>query len=206
MTRIYLDNRDISPLPPGVKTLEQVLGLVEDKHLPANMVIRDVRVDGAHYIRGEGETEFPEDISRRETIEIMTSTLREVAVGSIREALAYLDRAEAATHLIASGLRQQDGPETLVELHQFCEGIYFVNLLLGRLEKSFQIPLQEVPAGDGDAGQFCIKLAARLKEAIEAHEMKDPLRLADLLENDIGPLIPACKEIFASIQARILLE
>jgi hypothetical protein len=206
MTRIYLDNRNISPIPPGVNSLEQVLGLVEAKHLAANMVIRDVRVDGTHLMRGDEATEFPGDICSRETIEIFTSTLRDVAVDSIREALAYLDRAEAATPLIASGLRRPDDPEAFVELHQFCEGIYFVNLLISRLEKSFQIPLQDVRTSDGDAGQFCIQLAARLKQAIEAHEQNDLHQLADLLEHGIGPLIRVCKEILTSIHARILLE
>jgi hypothetical protein len=206
MTRIYLDSREISPIPPGLNSLEGVLELVEATHLPADTAIRDVRVDGTHIVRGGGGTEFPGDICRRETIEIFTSTLRDVAIDSISEAVAYLDRAEAATPLIASGLRGQDDPEAFVELRQFCEGMHFVNVLLSRLEKSFQIPLQEVRTSDGNAGQFCIKLATRLKEAIEAHEQNDFHRLADLLKYDIGPLIPACKEIFASIHARILLE
>ncbi len=206
MTRLYIDKREIAPLPPDLNSLDQVLRLVESNHLPRNMVIRQVQVDGVPLIQDDQEAGFQEDICDRETIEIFTSTLREVAVDSIREAVTYLERAEAAIPSLSSSLRIQAEPEASSNLRQFYEGIYFINLLLQRLEQSFQIPFAGLKIRSGSAQDCCIKLAALLKEVIEAHEKRDFGLLADLLEYEIGPLIPAFKETFEAINSRILRE
>ncbi len=199
MTRIYINKKEISPFPPGAHSLDQVIRLVECNHMPPDMVIRQVQVNGVPLVRGEGEPDFPIDICDQETIEIFTSSLRDVALDSVREATTYLDRAEAATHLLATGLRSRSDPEAFAELRQFYEGIYFTNVLLERLEQSFHIPLEEVRVRSGNAREYCVKLAVMLKAVLESHEQKDYGRLADLLEYEVGPLIPVGKEVFSSI-------
>ncbi len=206
MTRLYIDKREIAPLPPDMNSLDQVLRLVESDHLPLNMAIRQIEVDGRPLIRSDGEARLQEDICGPEKIEIFTSTLREVAVDSIREAVTYLERAETAIPSLSASLRIQAEPEASSSLRQFYEGIYFINLLLQRLEQSFQIPFADLRTSGGSARDCCFKLAALLKEVIGAHGKNDFGLLADLLENDIGPLIPAFKETFEAINSRILTE
>jgi hypothetical protein len=204
MTRLYIDKHEIAPIPSDLSSLDQIIKLVESNHLPSNVVIRQIQVDGIPLIQ-DGEPDGPaEQIRGQEKIEIVTSTLREVAVESIREAITYLNRAEAATHALAASLRVQVESQAAANLKQFYEGFYCVNLLLNRLEQSFQIPYEEVRIGNGSAGEYCTKMASLLKEVIEAHEHKDYDLLADLLEYEVAALIPACKEVFEAVRTRIL--
>ena len=206
MTRLYIDKREVAPLPSNLGSLDQVLRLVESDHLPDNMVIRQVQVDGVPLIQDNQEAGFQDDICDREKIEIFTATLREVAVDSIREAVTYLARAEAAIPSLSSSLRIQAEPEASSNLRQFYEGIYFINLLLQRLEQAFQVPFASLKLRSGSAEDCRFKLADLLKEVIEAHEKQNFGMLADLLEYEIGPLIPAFKETFETINSRIQME
>lgn len=206
MTRLYIDKQEIAPLPADVNSLDQVLKLVESNHLARNTAVRQIEVDGHPLIRNEGAAGFAENICDGEKIEIFTASLYEVAVDSIREAVTYLERAETAIPSLSASLRIQAERETSSSLRQFYEGIYVINLLLQRLEQSFQVPFAELETRSGSARDCCIRLAALLKEVIDAHGKQDFALLADLLERQIGPLIPAFKEIFEAINSRILME
>jgi hypothetical protein len=206
MTRLYIDKQEVAPLPSDLSSLDEVLRLVESSHLPSNVVIHQVQVDGIPLIQNEESNRFSEHIRGQEKIEIFTSTLREVAIESIREAIAYLERAEAATHSLASSLRTQVESEAAANLKQFYEGFYCINLLLDRLEQSFRIPYEDVRIRSGSAREYCTQMASLLKEVIEAHEHKDFGLLADLLEYEVAALMPACKEVFAAVRSRILAE
>jgi hypothetical protein len=204
MTRLYIDKQEVAPLPPDLNSLDQVLKLVQTTHLSPNTVIRQVQVDGLPLIPDDRDSCIPERIDNREKIEIFTGTLREVALDSIREAITYLERVETATPSLASSFRGAVGQEAFENLKQFYEGFYWANLLLDRLEQTFRIPLETVRVGDGDARAHNVKLASALKAVVEAHTKKDFGLVADLLEYEIAPLIPRCKEVFAALRERIL--
>jgi hypothetical protein len=204
MTRLYVDKQEIAPLPPDLSSLDQVLRFVQRTHLSPNTIIRQVQVDGLPLIPDDHTSCIPERIDGREKIEILTGTLREVALDSIREAITYLERVETATPSLASSFRSAAGPEAFENLKQFYEGFYWANILLDRLEQTFRIPLEAICVGGGNAREHNIKLAAVLKEVVEAHEKKDFGLMADLLEYEIAPVIPGCKDVFAAFRDRIL--
>ena len=204
MTRLYIDKQEVAPLPPDMISLEQVLKLVETTHLSPNMIIRQVQIDGLPLFQDDRAASLPERIDDREKIEITTSTLREVALDSVLEAITYLERVETATASLASSFRAHSGPPDFESLKQFYEGFYWVNLLLDRLEQSFQISFETLSVSGGNAREHHFKLASLLKDVIEAHEKRDFGLVADLLEYEVTPLIPTCKEVFASVRARIL--
>ena len=206
MTRLFVDKQEIAPLPAGLNSIDQVLKLVESDHLPPNMIIREIQLDGTPLLQDELISSPPEIIDSLHRIEIFTCTLREVAIDSIREAIMYLERAESATPSLTASLRARSEEEIAASLKQFYEGFYWINLLLSRLEQSFEIPLQEVMIKGGNAQGYCLQLASLLKEVIEAHERKDFGLLGDLLEYEIIPLIPACREVFAAIRERIFSQ
>ena len=204
MTRLYVDKQEITPLPPDLNSLDQVLKLVQRMHLSPNTVIRQVQVDGLPLISDDRTSSIPERIDDREKIEIFTGTLQEVALDSIREAITYLERIEAATPSLASSFRAGAGPEAFENLKQFYEGFYWANLLLDRLQQAFHIPLETICVGGGNAREHNAKLATALKEVIEAHEKKDFSLVADLLEYEVAAVIPGCKEVFSGFRDRIL--
>lgn len=206
MTRLYINKQEVASLPPDLNSLEQVLELVETAHLSPNVVIRQIQIDGLPLIQEEQAASLSEPIHLREKIEIFTSTLQEVALDSIREAMTYLGRVEAAIPSLASGFRNRAGAEDFENLKQFYEGFYWVNLLVDRLERSFQVPLETLSVCGIGAREHHVKLASILREVIAAHEQKDFGLVADLLEYEISTLIPGCKELFQAVRSRILAQ
>jgi hypothetical protein len=204
MTRLYIDKQEVMPLPPNLTSLEQILQLVESDHLSPDVIIRDIQIDGLPLATADQEFCLPERIHDREKIEIFTSSLRDVALDSIREAIVYLERIAKATPSMASSFRLHAAQPDFENLKQFYEGFYWTNLLLDRLERSFEIPLDAVVVQGISAREHHLKLAALLKEVIEAHEKRDFGLVADLLEYEIAPLIPTCKEIFVAVRDRVL--
>jgi hypothetical protein len=204
MTRLYIDQREVTPLPANLDSLDDLIQLVENQYLPANMLIQQIQVDGVPLEPDRPASVPPGSLNGQGTIQVFTASLREVALESIEEATAYLCRMEAATPSLTSSLRINSGHEAYESLKQFYEGLYWINLLLNRLELSFQIPMADLEISTGTAQSYCMMLATLLKEVIEAHEKKDFGLLADLLEYEIAPLIPVCKEIFATVRMRIL--
>ena len=204
MTRLYINDHEVSSLPPDLISLEQVINLVETRHLTPDTVIRHVQIDGRPLIQDGRAGGLPDRIDDREKVEIFTSTLREIALDSSRDAITFLERVELAIPSLASGFRTRAGSEDFENLKQLYEGFYWVNLLLDRLERSFQVPLETLCVSGGNAREQYLKLAPLLKEVIEAQEKRDFGLVADLLEYEVPTLIPACKELVAAVRARIL--
>jgi hypothetical protein len=206
MTRLYIDKREIAPLPPDMTSLDQVLKLVEANHLAPQTIIRQVHVDGLPLLPEDRAACLPERIDNREMIEIFTGTLSEVAIDSIREAVTYLERVESATHSLATSFRLTPGPEAFENLKQFYEGFYWLNLLLDRLDNSFEITLESLQVGGTNAREQHHNLIAALKAIIEAHEKRDFGLVADLLEFEVLPLVPICRSMFSAIRERIVTK
>jgi hypothetical protein len=206
MTRLYIDTQEVASLPVGLNSIEEIINLVESKYLPLDMLIQQIQVDGIPLDVEDPVTCSRGSICHGDKIEIFTASLRQVAVDSINEAASYLDRIEMATPSLTKSLRVQPGMRAYENLKQFYEGFYCVNLLLNRLEQSFQIPFADIKISGGTAQSYCMMLASLLKEIIDAHEKRDFGLLADLLEYEISPRIPVCKEILAALRGRILAE
>jgi len=206
MTRLFVDKREVAAIPPDINSLDQVIRLVEKDHISGGTIIRQVQIDGRPLIQDASIQSLPDCIANKEKIEIFTGTLHEVALDSIQEAVAYLERVEATTPMLANSFRTSVGTSAFENLKQFYEGFYWVNLLMDRLTQSFRIPLNAGQAGGESAEEHHNKLASALKALIEAHEKKDFGLMGDLLEYEITPLVQGCKEIFAAIRGRILSE
>jgi hypothetical protein len=204
MTRLYIDQQEVAPLPPDLSSLEQVIKLVETRHLAPQTIIRQVHIDGLPLIADGAGASLPDRIDDREKIEIFTGALSEVAADSIREAITYLERVESATPSLATSFRSTVGPEAFDNLKQFYEGFYWLNLLLDRLGGTFEVPLESVPARNTTARQVHADLISSLKGIIEAHEKRDFGLVADLLEFEVLPMVPVFKEVFAAIRGRIV--
>ncbi|MGD0308281.1 MAG: hypothetical protein ABSC02_03245 [Acidobacteriota bacterium] len=206
MTRLYVDKQEVAAIPQDLNSLDQVIRLVERDHINGDAIIRQIQIDG-HPLIPDGNTHsLPDCIANKEKIEIFTGTLQEVALDSIQEAIAYLDRVEATTPVLANSFRNSIDASTFENLKQFYEGFYWINLLIDRLAQTFHVPLDAGEAGGALAGAHHAKLTSALKALIEAHEKMDFGLMADLLEYEITPLIQGSKEIFTAIRGRILSE
>ncbi len=206
MTRLYVDRQEVSPIPAGLTSIEQVLKLVEANHLSPQEVIRRVEIDGLPLIPEDGGECLTDRIDDREKIEIFTGTITEVAIDSMREATTYLDRVESATPSLINSFRGDPGQESFAQIKQFYEGFYWLIMLLDRLGQSFHFTLESLRVGESNAAKHHQDLISTLKGLIDAQERKDYGLVADLLEFEMLPLISACKILFDAVRERILSD
>jgi len=201
MTRIYLDEREIAS-PLELSSLDQILKYVEEKHLPPDCVIRQIKLDGLHLNANESSEEFSrsvQEIGNREKIEILTGNVTEIAVESIAESLSYLDRIEKLTPSLAVSFQVSPGPETYEKLRQLYQGFYWLNLLLEKLEAKFRLNFEDIRIKEAPVREHLQKFISILKQLIASQEQRDFFLISDLLQYEIYPLIPVWKEMFGII-------
>src|SRR5262245_12027717 len=145
MARLYIDQREIELPAPCFTSLDQVLKHVEESHLQPNTLIRQIQVDGLP-LASEAFQDNPSSIlhriAERERIEIVTGTVWDVAQDSLREAVEYLGRVESISPELAATFRSAPRAEAFEQLKQLYEGFYWLNLLLDRLQTTFQLTLE----------------------------------------------------------------
>ncbi len=201
MTRLFVNDREIVP-PLNVSSLDQILKFVENSHLPPNSVVRKIQIDGTslspEYL-ASGQAGVLNHVEQQNKIEIFTGTVTEIANDSIGEALAYLDRVESATPSLITSFQTFPGQETFENLKQLYEGFYWINLLLDKLNASFQVNLDDVLIQEIPVREHHRKFASILKQLIESQEKGDFVLISDLLEYEILPLVPVWKEMFGII-------
>jgi hypothetical protein len=198
MTRLFVNEREIPP-PPELTSLDQVVRHVEQAHLPPDSIIRQISIDGLPLVSDELQQEpgtLLEGIEKRDRIDIVTGTVRDVATDSVREAVAYLDRITALTPDLAASFLATPGPEAFESLRQLYEGFYWLNLLLDRLESTFEITLDSLTVEGVAAREHHRKFVDVMKQLVEAQERQDFILIADLLEYEIVPQVPVWRQIF----------
>ncbi len=199
MTRIYVDQKEIPPPAVGFQWLEELIKHVETHIIPADAVIRHVEIDGQPLFEGGTEgngVPVNSNISGSDKIEIFTGTLPQIACDSIKEALAYIVRIESAIPTIASSFQILPGPEAFEQLKQLLEGFYWLNLLAGKLSSALQLDLSQTVIQGSKASDYFDKFTTILNQLVDSQARQDNLLIADLLEYEIRPLMPAWKELF----------
>jgi hypothetical protein len=205
MARFYVDEREIDP-PVDTSSLDQILKHVEATHISPKSLIRQVRVDGIPIVSDDLAKDFAEVMCQLESgdkVEIFTGTLDEIARDSIAEALTYLERIEAGIPSLATGFQVSPGPESFESLRQLYEGLYWLTLLLGKLETCFHITLDSMIIQGIPAQEHHQKFIGVLKQLIDSHQRGDLALISDMLEFEIIPLVPIWKEMFKIILTKV---
>jgi hypothetical protein len=201
MTRFFIDDKEIAP-PVDVSSMDQVLKQLESAHFPVNSVVRKIQIDGIpvefNERAGEGR-QLLEQLGNRNTVEIFTGTIVDLANESIAEALEYLNRIEDATPALAESFRFCPSQDCYGSLRQLCEGFYWMNMLLDRLAANFQVRLDAIIIGGVPAPQHHQKFISVLKQLIESQESGDLVLISDLLEYEILPLVGVWRELLRAV-------
>jgi len=205
MTRFFVDNKEIAP-PLDISSLSEILKQVESTHLPPNSVVRKIHIDGLPLepdgFSGESAGTI-DPIESRNTVEIFTGTLAEIAIASGGVAFAYLDRIEAAIPSLAESFRFCPSTESFQNLRHLCEGFYWLNMLIERLDASFRMQLETILIRGISAPQHHQNFISVLKRLIESQEAGDLVVLSDLLEYEIAPMVPIWREILSTIAEKM---
>lgn len=202
MTRLFVNNQEVTLPPPSLSSLEQVIKHVEDNLLPPDAIIRQVNLDGQPVDAGNCQADpamILGDLAKRERVEVFTCTVREIAQDSIRESGAYLERIEALIPSIAMAFRDFPGPETFENLKQLYDGFYWVSMLFGKLETVFKINLDEMLVEGVSLREHHDKFISILQQLVGSQEQEDFILIADLLEFEVIPMLPVWRSLLSSI-------
>lgn len=205
MTRLFVDQQEIAPVPKSICSLDQILKHVEDSHLEPDTIIRQVHVDGRPLLCGEVDPEVATMAGPRlanARVEIFTGRLSAIALESVNEAEIYLTRMEAAIPSLAMGLRSDPGPGSFEALKQFCDGFFWLNLLLEKVDARGNREIGSDPA----AGLEGPRLVSVLNELVQAQGRKDFILVADILEYEILELLPGYRTQFLEVRQRLQNE
>ncbi len=202
MTRLFVNNQEVPAPPPAFSSLDGIIRHIEENLLPADSVIRQVNLDGLPVDAGNCEadpTMILGDLAGRERIEVFTCSVKEIARESVREAVRYLERAEALTPLIAMSFRDFPRAEAFDNLKQLYDGFYWLTLLLGKLEAVLGVSLDGIHHEGVSLKEHNTKFASILQQLVTAQAQKDFILVADLLEFEVLPVMPVWKSLFAGI-------
>jgi hypothetical protein len=206
VTRIFVDNREIG-IPKDNSSMSQILKYVEDSHLAQNSAVWQIQVNGLPLIPNG----FSENRDRTalgpmkasDKIEIFTGTLAEIARQAISDALNYVEFIESATPSLARSFRTNPPSESFKELPDLYEGLYWWHLLLDKLKADFLDPSDGAAVWKGSESDYYQKLVSILKRLIESREKENFVRIADLLEREIIPLIPVWRGMLGAVAQRM---
>ncbi len=202
MTRLFVNNQEVLAPPPSLSSLEEVIKHIEENLLPPDVVIRQVSLDGQPVDANNCQADpslILGDLAGRERVEVFTSTVEQIALDSISEAESYMNRAEALTPSLAATFRDYPGPETFERLKQLYDGFYWMSMLLSKLETVFKVKLDEMIVDGASLKEQHQRFISILQQLVSAQEQEDFLLIADLLEFEIVPMIPAWKSLLAGI-------
>ncbi len=206
MTRLFVDACEVPFSQSGFATIEEVVRHVQDNHLAPGCVIRQINVDGAPLAlenlvcdtTGEGEW-----IQSRDRIQIVTGTIWEVAAQSVREAAIYLVRIEPAIPRLAAAFHGSPAPEESACLRELFEGLFWINMLLDRLESTFPTSSAGISLQDTMFHEQHGRLSSVVGRLIDLQERGQCVEIASLLESEILPLIPGWIRLFDDIAGKI---
>ncbi|HYK89525.1 MAG TPA: hypothetical protein VE398_12190 [Acidobacteriota bacterium] len=206
MTRFFVNEREIPSPPLGFSSLDGVLKHVEDNYLPPDSVVRQIHIDGLSVLPGESH-EIPRDllegIERRERVDISTGSLRDVASDSLAEAASYLERIELIIPSLSSSFQAFPGPEAFANLKELYSGLYWLTLLLDRLEKTFKMSFCEIAIQGIPFRAHQQSFISALHQLVGSQEKGDFSLVADILEYEILPFLPIWRELFSGIGQRV---
>ncbi len=203
MARFSMDSQEVA-LPIGTSSVRKIQRHGEKSRPVPNVVVRHIQIDDfPMYPSRDEKPDGPHAIGVHETVEIFTGTVMEVAHDSIAEALEYLDRIEAAIPSLAMDFRDTPGPEGFQNLLQLYKGLYWVNILLDRLEASFRISTEDVFIQGVPVPEHRQKLISILKRLIESQARRRFLQIPDILQREVAPLVPVWKEMFSFFSKKV---
>ncbi len=207
MPRLFVDAREVPCPLPGFATVDDIVRHVEEKHLSPDSVIRQISIDGNPLPIEELVDEAQAHgscVGPGNSIQVITGTIWEVAAESVREADAYLSRIEPAIPGLAAAFHGIPSPRELACLSELYEGLFWLSLVVDRLESTFRVSLRKMEIQGISFREHHSRLSSVVARLIETREGVEYGETAALLESEIQPLIPVWRKMFEAVAAMIL--
>lgn len=207
MTKCYVNGKE-AELPPGIFSLSEALNYVEAAFLPPQSAIRQIRLDNRQWPADQAEMAdtgpvWGTDISAVRELDITTENLKDSARICVAEILAELERIKGITNSLIKRYSPFEFPAALENLRHLREGLIWTSLLLTRLASDFQINDEKGQIPGAGPAEIELRSTPVLQRFSDLLKNRDLAQLADLIRDEINPMISAWIELLEMIRHRL---
>jgi hypothetical protein len=165
-------------------------------------IMTSVRIDGVEEPAFREPSLRSRDLATFSSIEIESGRPDVLARRSLADAASALDDLRAAGRSIADQLRGYDVADGLRGLEKFSQSLLMVLRVVAAAGIGLRRELESPEQNGLSIGAVSSQLDGIVREMMDAQQSEDWLRLADILEFDLDPMLGAWQQSLLDIAAR----
>jgi hypothetical protein len=177
-----------------------LLAAVDSHVAPTGEIVAAVRFDGVDEPGFRDAAVLDLVLGQELIVEIDTLPPAALLANVLDEASRSLPAVCASTFALATQLRGADVAAAARTLAQLAESIANLVQLVVATAAARQIPLDALATADGPALPILHALDAPLEPLLEAQLAGDWITVADILEYDLGPILPRLQAVIDSLR------
>ncbi len=197
---ISIDGQPIDAASIEGNNLEEILIVLQERHISADRLVGDVLLNGESY--SEDLPHAAVEILRTdiETLELVTRSPEDIAVHFLKNGAHLIDSMAVSLPKITEMFRMGDEAEANEHFLRFLESLHLLVNMLSQVGNVISIRF-DLPVGEHDSlNQNLNKLADILTNLLDIQEKKDWIFLADLLEYELTPQLDELRELLPHLR------
>jgi hypothetical protein len=201
---VVIDGKRGPVLPPGVTTFKELLDSLSRAASEQRRVIVSVKLDGVALSREMQAKLQGETLPSEGRLDIGTVDRQHLAVDTLSdllESLTPLERAHQEAAELVIGARYKDA---MGKFKECFEGWARIMKGVGTIAAGAGVDLGALQADGRPLAPGIQKIQEALSNFKEAFDRTDVVRLGDLTQYDLKPLLTGCRSMLEALRQRIL--
>jgi hypothetical protein len=187
----------LDPESLGGENLEDILGAIQQDHLPENHVIGEVIVNGQSYSEDVPHAALEVHRTDIQNLAVVTRSPEEIARHFMQNGPMIIDSLLESLPRITEMFRLGDEAEANEHFLRFLESLHLLVNMISRAVDLLNLGLDRElgqMADQESLNQRLSKLAETLGQLLDIQEQQDWIFLADILEYELAPALEEIKD------------
>ena len=200
---IRIDQQDLGEQLVSGNNLEEILGNLQENHVPSDRMISEVHLNGKPY--NEDVPHAAVEVSRQEieTLELLTITTEEIADHFLQNGPKLVNSQLDSLPKIIEMFRLGDEAEANEHFLRFLESLHLLINMLERVARVIGVRF-DVPIDDHNSLEERLQnMADILSRLLQIQEQSDWIYLADILEYELIPELEALRDILPHLKRTV---
>lgn len=196
---ITINGQELDSSTIDGKDLEEILGQIQEHHLPPDQIIGHVILNGDSYSEDMPHAALEVPREAIETLELTTLTPEEIAVHFIQNGDRLIEAQVEAIPKITEIFRLGDEAEANEHYLRFLESFHLLLNMLDQAIKTIGIPEEMILSGDQSVNDHLGKMSNIITQLLSVQEQTDWIYLADLLEYELLPALESMRALLPKL-------
>ncbi|MEW5722379.1 MAG: hypothetical protein AB1896_04700 [Thermodesulfobacteriota bacterium] len=191
---ISIDGQIVAETLVGGENLEEMLRELQERHLPPDRMVGEVRLNGRSYNEDLPHAAIEVGRGSIESLELITRSPEEIALHFVRHGTDLMDGLVRSIPRITEIFRLGDEEEANEHFLRFLDSLH---LLLGMIQRTAAVLGVDPKTSLDQAGSLEARLeslAELLGRILDTQEQSDWVFLADILEYEVAAEIEALRD------------